>query len=49
MKRTRYKKIIKKFKFLIDLIEFQIKYINDLRVLKRKEKLLEFYLEGIYL
>lgn len=33
---------LKKFKFPIDLIEFLIKYRNDLKVLKGKEKLLEF-------
>lgn len=33
---------LKKFKFPIDLIEFPIKYSNDLKVLKGKEKLLEF-------
>lgn len=32
----------KKFKFPIDLIKFPIKYSNDLKVLKGKEKLLEF-------
>ncbi|MBA7613290.1 hypothetical protein ES703_20536 [subsurface metagenome] len=36
-KRQKYK--IKKFKFPIDLIEFPIKYSNDLKVLKGKEKL----------
>ncbi len=38
--RQKYK--LKKFKFPIDLIEFPIKYSNDLKVLKGKEKLLEF-------
>ncbi|GAI10238.1 unnamed protein product [marine sediment metagenome] len=33
---------MKRFKFPIDLIEFPIKYSNDLKVLKGKEKLLEF-------
>ncbi|GAH12902.1 unnamed protein product [marine sediment metagenome] len=42
MKRTKHKKIIKRFKFPIDLIDFPIKYSNDLKVLKGKEKLLEF-------
>ncbi|MGB3346789.1 MAG: hypothetical protein WBA71_06035 [Candidatus Humimicrobiia bacterium] len=48
MKKTKNKEL-KKFKFPIDLIEFPIKYSNDLKVLKVKEKLLEFYLEGRYL
>ncbi len=39
---------MKRFKFPIDLIELPIKYSNDLKVLKGKEKLLEFYLEGRY-
>lgn len=47
IKKRNYK--LKKFKFPIDLIEFTIKYINDLKVLKGKEILLEFYLEGRYL
>ncbi|GAH20886.1 unnamed protein product [marine sediment metagenome] len=38
--KQKYK--LKKFKFPIDLIEFPIKYSNDLKVLKGKEKLLEF-------
>jgi len=47
MKRTK-KKEIERFKFPIDLIESPIKYSNDLKVLKGKEKLLELYLEGRY-
>ncbi len=39
-KNRNYK--LKKFKFPIDLIEFPIKYSNDLKLLKGKEKLLEF-------
>jgi len=45
MKKLKRKEI-KRFKFLIDLIEFPIKYSDDLGVLRGKEKLLEFYLEG---
>ena len=41
MKRTK-KKEEKRFKFPFDLIEFPIKYSNDLKLLKGKEKLLEF-------
>ncbi|MBA7493486.1 hypothetical protein ES702_04045 [subsurface metagenome] len=48
MKKIKNKEL-KKFKFLMDLIEFPIKFSNDLKVLKEKEKLLEFYLEGRYL
>ena len=48
MKEKIKKFKLKKFKFPIDLIEFPIKYSNDLKVLKGKEKLLEFYLEGRY-
>jgi len=46
MKEKRRKYKLKKFKFPIDLIEFPIKYSTVLKVLKGKEKLLEFYLEG---
>ncbi|MBA7490746.1 hypothetical protein ES702_01289 [subsurface metagenome] len=48
MKEKRRKYKLKKFKFPIDLIEFPIKYSTVLKVLKGKEKLLEFYLEGRY-
>lgn len=41
MKKTKNKEL-KKFKFPIDFIGFPIKYSNDLKVLKGKEKLLEF-------
>lgn len=33
---------LKRFKFLIDLIEFQIKYRNDPKVLKGKKNYLNF-------
>jgi len=42
MKEKIQKYRLKKFKFPIDSIEFLIKYGNDLKVLKGKEKLLEF-------
>ena len=42
MKEKKRKYKLKRFKFPIDLIEFPIKYSNDLKVLKGKEKLLEF-------
>jgi len=49
MKEKKQKYKLKKFKFPIDLSEFLIKYSNDLKVLKGKEKLLESDVEGRYL
>lgn len=50
MKKSTNKKILKRFKFPIDLIEFPIKYSKEVKIKKddKEDKTLEVYLEGRY-